>query len=424
MDPPLFRNQSLVAHRQSGFGPVSIASPPSHTLFLAGSVLAASLIVLWLIFGHYTRRERAIGTLVPQAGLVKVAAREGGTITEVLVSEGDTVTRGQALLRISGEKSSQALGNTSSGVTTSIKEQEAELTDEMKGVEQLGAQKKQALRRSEDLLFRQLEQYRRQLSLSSQLTVSYVSLLERIRPLVKQGYVSQLQIQQQEAQTLDSKAQTEVLIRQKTDTERQLSDTRSQLDQLPIDSDNKLNELRRQRAQLQQAILENEAARLTTTVAASNGTVSSLLAVGGQTVTVGEPLLTLLPAASPLEAQLLVPSSAIGFVHIGTPVKLHFVAFPYQKFGIQGGHVTQVSRSALTVSEAATIAGEQPQDGQSRYRIRVAIDAQHINAYGKPQNLLPGMAVEADLMLDRRTLLEWLFEPLFGARQRLMEARP
>jgi hypothetical protein len=31
------------------------------------------------------------------------------------------------------------------------------------------------------------------------------------------------------------------------------------------------------------------------------------------------------------------------------------------------------------------------------------------------------MTVEADMLLDRRTLFEWLFEPLFGARQRMKE---
>lgn len=424
MDAPLFRPQSLARQQSSGLGPVSIASPPSHRVWVAGAVLSAAVIVLWLVFGHYTRRERAVGILVPGSGLVRLAAREAGTVTEVLVSEGDVVVAGQALLRISGEKRSQALGNTGAGVAESLAMQDAALQAEAHGVDRVTSRQGDALRQSETLLNRQLGQFARQLDLARQQSASYTAVLERIRPLVKKGYVSQLQIQQQEAQAIDAEAQTQALMRQKAETERQLSDVQSQLAQLPASSENKRSELLRQRAQLHQSMLENEAGRSNTVVASSAGTVSSLLAVPGQSVAAGEPLLALVPTSSSLEAQLLVPSSAVGFVHVGTPVRLHYVAFPYQKFGIQPGHVTRVSKSALTAGEAATLGAEGADDRQPRYRIRVALDRQTILAYGKAERLLPGMGVEAELMLDRRTLLEWILEPVFGARQRMTEVGP
>lgn len=388
-------------------------------MWVAGALLCALVVGSTLTFGHYTRRERSLGTLVPTTGLVRLTARDAGTVWEVLVSEGTAVVPGQALLRISGEKNSQAWGHTASAVTASLIMQEVALQAEMLGVDRLAAQQRDALRQSEVLLNGELRGFARQLDIAHQQTAGYVALLERIRPLVAKGFVSQLQVQQLEAQALDAKAQTEALLRQKADAQRQRSDTRSQLAQLPTNSDTKRSELRRQHAQLQQAMLENEAGRLSTVVATSAGTVSSLLAVVGQSLVPGEPLLAMVPTSSSLEAHLLVPSSAIGFVRIGTPVKLHYVAFPYQKFGIQNGHVTQVSRSALTASEAAATGSETPENHPSRYRIRVALDRQTIVAYGKAERLLPGMAVEADLMLDRRTLLEWLLEPLLGVRQRI-----
>jgi membrane fusion protein len=168
-------------------------------------------------------------------------------------------------------------------------------------------------------------------------------------------------------------------------------------------------------------MLENEAGRLSTVVATSSGTVSSLLIVAGQSVAPGDTLLAIVPDSSPLEAQLLVPSSAIGFVRVGTPVRIRYTAFPYQKFGIQSGAVTQVSRSALTPNEAGALGGEVMENRQLRYRVRVSLDRQSVLAYGKMERLLAGMTVEADLLLDRRTLLEWLIEPLLGARERLRE---
>jgi membrane fusion protein len=48
------------------------------------------------------------------------------------------------------------------------------------------------------------------------------------------------------------------------------------------------------------------------------------------------------------------------------------------------------------------------------YRIKAELESQSIGAYGKPEPLRPGMQVEADILLDRRRLIEWIFEPLLS----------
>lgn len=162
---------------------------------------------------------------------------------------------------------------------------------------------------------------------------------------------------------------------------------------------------------------ENDVARESVLRAARAGTVTAVLVKPGQSVEAGQSLLSLLPKSSPLEAQLLVPSSAVGFIHAGTAVVLHYQAFPYQKFGVQRGAVAEVSRSALTPAEVTQILGETPPP-TPLYRVEVKLAAQHIDAYGKRQSLLPGMALDADLLLDRRRMIEWIFEPLYGMARR------
>jgi membrane fusion protein len=389
--------------------------------WVACAVVSATMIVALLVFGHYTRRERALGSLVPQDGLVRLSARDGGVVSEVLVSEGQQVSAGQTVLRISGDKSSRAMGSTGSGVAVSLALQKAALDTEIRDIDQIAIEQEEGLRRSEALVKRELGQFARQLKLIRQQSESQIAFLERIRPLVHKGYVSQVQVQQHETQALDSKAQIEVLMRQQAGKERELSDVLSEIAQLPASSESKQSELGRQRAQLEQATIENEAGRMNEVVSGSSGMISSLLAVVGQSVSPGEVLLAVVPAASPLEAHLMLPSSAIGFVRVGTRVQLHYVAFPYQKFGIQSGHVTQVSKSALSANEISALGGDAVEDRRPRYRVRVALDRQTIPVYNESERLLAGMSVEADILLDRRTFLEWLLEPLFGVRQRLRE---
>jgi membrane fusion protein len=124
-----------------------------------------------------------------------------------------------------------------------------------------------------------------------------------------------------------------------------------------------------------------------------------------------------LPEDAKLEAHLFAPSRSIGFVRSGQPVLLRYPAFPSQKFGSQHAHVVAVSRNALTAGDL----GFTPPEGgrEALYRIRASLDSQQILAYGKPEALQAGMLVEADILLDRRRLIEWIFDPLLSLTGRL-----
>jgi membrane fusion protein len=267
------------------------------------------------------------------------------------------------------------------------------------------------------LLQSQLNQIHTQLDIEQQQVASNQKLLDRIEPLGAKGYVSAVQIQQQRSAVLDAKSQYKSLQRQQLDTRQQLAAASQQLAQLPLDAASKRNDTERQLAGVAQSIAQNELQRATVLRAPSNGTVSTVLPKPGQMVSAGQSLLSILPADSTLQAQLLVPSRAIGFIDPGSHVVLRYEAFPYQKFGQQYGHVTDVSRSALSSSEIEALIGQQSQ--QPLYRVQVKLDRQFVRAYGRDEPVKPGMALQADILLDRRSLLQWVFEPLYGMAQHL-----
>jgi membrane fusion protein len=53
------------------------------------------------------------------------------------------------------------------------------------------------------------------------------------------------------------------------------------------------------------------------------------------------------------------------------------------------------------------------------FRITVAMDEPQLRAFGATQPLVAGMRMQADVLLERRRLIEWLFEPLLGLSGRL-----
>jgi membrane fusion protein len=151
------------------------------------------------------------------------------------------------------------------------------------------------------------------------------------------------------------------------------------------------------------------------------GELAALLVQPGQAVTAGQTLATLLPAGSSLEAELYVPTRAAGHLRPGMPVRLRVDAFPYARYGQITGHVREVARSAVTANEADTGALDPLRaqvGGAGVYRVRVALDApgaDDATLAWRPL-LRSGMHVQASLVGEKRTLLQWALEPLEALR--------
>ncbi|MCK6428581.1 MAG: HlyD family efflux transporter periplasmic adaptor subunit, partial [Burkholderiaceae bacterium] len=124
---------------------------------------------------------------------------------------------------------------------------------------------------------------------------------------------------------------------------------------------------------------------------------------------------TVLPKGSGLQAQLLVPTRAVGFVQPGNEVVMRYEAFPFQRFGQYRGTVQAVSRTVWTPGEkVGPMTVREP-----AYRVDVALERQTVSAGGQEIALRPGMLVNADILLEKRTVLEWIFEPVLELKGRL-----
>jgi len=414
---PLFRDEASHAHRPQSLGTIRLATPVSHQVWGICAAASTVAIVLWLCLGHYTRREHVTGTLVPQAGLLNVTARSAGTITRLDVDAGARVHAKAPLLTISGDRSSAAMGDTDAVVDAQLRTQEAQARATLRDLPAQAASQAKDLHTRIEMLREQVTQTDGQLLLQREEAASAEQLFEKAGPVHDKGDISTIEYDQLRDTALNDQAGIKQLQGQRLTTEQQLSSLQAQLTQLPLMTAATAHQLRSQLAQLDAQLAQNEVDRNSVLRATRTGVVSSLLVKPGQSVNAGQTLLTILPQGSSLQAQLLVPSSAIGFVHKGTPVVLHYQAFPYQKFGVQHGTVIEVSRSALSPLDVTVFLGQQAPP-EPLYRVLVKLAKQDIQVYGKRQALLPGMSVDADLLLDHRRMIQWIFEPLYGIAKR------
>lgn len=106
----LFRAEAVEAQRPQPLGAIRLATPVSQQVWGLTAAAVTAAIVLWLCLGHYTRREQVTGLMVPQAGLLTVTSRSAGVVSRLNVKPGMRVRDGEALLTISSDENSAALG--------------------------------------------------------------------------------------------------------------------------------------------------------------------------------------------------------------------------------------------------------------------------------------------------------------------------
>lgn len=414
----VYRSEVVRAQRTSSMGSIVVASKPSNWII---SLFALTLVVCLVLFGcfaKYTRRESVRGQLLPTTGLIAIEASSKGTVTKLYVREGQAVAKGQLIAELTEPQSATALGETHALVSSELDKERAHLESDM------AERSKEAKLQSDDIIRRlsllqaQVDEIVHQETLVGQKAVASKEMVGRMQPLNKAGYISDLQLQQQEAAALDNEGQQKALARQRLDLLTQISAVRRELSQVPLETTTRNNETSRQIAELNRTRVENEEKHHLLLHAPADGIISALVVEPGEVVGAGQSLMTLLPQGAELYAQLLVPSRAIGFIRQGDTVTLRYRAFPYQEFGQYFGHVSDISRTALSAGQVTTVSGQTSSD-EPLYRVKVDLNDRSVQAYGRKESLLPGMALDADVRIDRRTLLQWAFEPLYGAQRRL-----
>jgi membrane fusion protein len=408
----VFRQQVLDARKTEWLGSISLAMPLPYRLLAAAAALAAVALAVLFVFGRYTRHEQAQGQLVPSLGLLAIAAPSSGVVTRALVAPNARVEKDQPLIELSTELDSPTLGKTRAAVAEELRAERARLEHDLESQQQLASRKADDARSRAAIARRELAQIDEQLRVQNKQVESASALLEKVQPLEARGYLSGLQKQQLESNALAARAELIALQRQRTDKEAQIASLANEQVQLPLSADVEHNEVLRKIQQVDAALAQNEAQRAIVLRAPQAGVVADAVVADGQSVAAGQRLLSIVPEGSSLQAEFWLRSRAVGFVRPGSRVALRYHAYPYQKFGLQYGAVADVSASAVSAAEVSAVLGRK--SDEPLYRVVVELDRQSVAAYGKEQSLRPGMVLDGDILLDRRRLIDWVLEPVYG----------
>ncbi|MBV8911592.1 MAG: HlyD family type I secretion periplasmic adaptor subunit [Acetobacteraceae bacterium] len=134
----------------------------------------------------------------------------------------------------------------------------------------------------------------------------------------------------------------------------------------------------------------------------------------GSVMQSGEQLITLVPVDAPLEAEVNIPGSEAGFVHPGNPVNIKLDTLPYTQYGTVTGTVRVVSPDSFAANQddqqqpKRGVQQSRPVGGSTYYRARLTLDESKLHDTPDGFRLIPGMPLNADVKVGKRTLVSYL----------------
>ncbi|MDI2112662.1 HlyD family efflux transporter periplasmic adaptor subunit [Commensalibacter nepenthis] len=418
----LFRSQALSAKKDAWLGNVQDIQPISVRIICIASFLLTILFVLYFYYGSYTRRVHAVGNVMPSSGLVTIGSRVNGIITKKNIVEGQFVKKNDVLFVISVDSNSIS-GPTQEHINNLLKQQEKILNKQIEIKEQDAPIEKNNIFNSLSNLQKQHNKVTEQINKDNEiipLIQSSLVLIQKAKKLslaTNQEYQSQLFTY---AQILSTHAQ---FLQNQTTIEGQILDNVSKIKLFDNKRTSEVNELKKQLLQTKQQIIESEKQQNIYITAPIDGKITAVRGYIGQQIEANMSLASIIPKDDPLDAELYVSSSSIGFLKKQQVVILRYDAFPYQKFGFAKGIITEITYSPITskvmgkeaVSEQLVTEFTQNNSvntDHTLYRIRVRPTKEYILADGKIYYLHPGMRVQADIAVDNRKLYQWMFKPV------------
>ncbi len=359
-------------------------------------LLTLFVFTLWATWFDIDQLVRAQGQIIPQDKTQVIQAADGGVVTELRVSEGEIVSKGQVLALLESERARAGvdeISNRIAGLHISRLRAQAEATaqpprwgayeashaDLVQVQQQLYLQNNIALSKEESALTEQLSLAQNELNL--------------VKRLFDSGDISYIELMRTQRGVID--------VRQKLQgvQEKYKSDARRELAKIE-------EEITSQRSKLQerQSVLDH-----TEIQASLDGVVKSLrINTLGGVLRSGDELMQISPTSGGYIIEAKVNPGDIGQLQIGLPVTVRLDAYDYSIYGNLSGQLTYLSADTLS---------EQGPDGRAQvyYRAKVQLmpflPGQRIQA----NDVKAGMTASLDIRTGKRSLLTFIAKPITRA---------
>jgi len=409
----LFRPEAVEHYGRRLYGEIILATSLRSWVLTGIFMLLLVLAALALAFGSFPRKETVSGQIVAAQGLAKAVAPDGSVIRTVHVRPGDRVARGDLLVTLQPAlrlDDGAPVGELRLG---ELQAEEAAIQAQLQSLSARVAASLALLREEAQDLAARADGLMRLMKVEKERIALADEIIATAEPLLKDGYITRLELQERRQARLASLSRLEQLRLQAAEAAASQRKISHREQSLSASHTQERAALSLSLAALRGRIIDVRAQAAPAVTAAVAGTVVAVQATPGERARGHVALVTILPETGGLMAELYVPTSAAGFITAGQEVRLLMDAFPYQKFGPVNGVVDGVSEVAIEGDELRSSA----RDNAFLVRVRPLADSILDDAEDR-HALRPGMTLTADLILEDRAAWEALFAPFLRSLRR------
>lgn len=410
---------------------------PPQRLIIA-SALGLALLLVWSAFAQVDSVTRGIGKVIPSSKAQLVQPAEPAVVAEILVRGGQSVRKGQLLVRLDDAQSSSELGqleteNQRLAVRAQRLEQEASggalgcpagtVCEDERRLQQARVSAAQARERS---LAAAVEQRRRDmreadatadsLENSVRLAREQVTMLE---PMAAQGIVPRTELLTAQRELVDLQGRLSAARQASARASASIAQAQADLNSARLDfrqqALSERSEVTTRMAVNEQTIRGAEARQQRNELRApADGVVNDVqvTTVGGF-VNAGEKIMQIVPVGDRLLVEARVEPSDIAFIKVGDPAVVKVTAYDFSIYGGLQGRVQQVSADSI-FDEV---------DRKAYYTVLIETDDAYIRRGGRRFPIVPGMICDVEILTGRRSILSYLLKPIAKAFDRAMTER-
>jgi len=437
------------------YGAMLTEAPSIHRLTIWALAALILTFIIWAYFAALEQVTSGEGRVIPSSNTQIVQSLDGGILEELYVREGMSVVKGQPIARIDDTRFQSDVNQQKQEVDSlraNIIRLRAELSSILVGDDsnwrlQIKIAKKQIIFTNEfmekmpELVARQQQEYNGRIdSLINQLAIqgrkieqktqeiqeldSKVATLQRsydfankelslTRPLAEKNIIPEVELLKLERNVNDILGELEGVQLLRPKSESSLSETVLQRRETALkyrtDTRAELNKMQAELSRMNEAQVgvqdKVEKALMTSPVV---GTIKTIhINTLGGVITPGQPLMEIVPTQDKLLIEAKIKPQDIAFLHSGLPAIVKVTAYDFAKYGGLHGKVEHISADTT-----------QDDKGNSFYVIRVRTDSSSIIKKDKTElPIIPGMMTTVDVITGKRTVLEYILNPVLRAKQ-------
>lgn len=346
---------------------------------------------------------------------IKIQGLEG-LVSEIYAQPGSKVARGAPLFRLDRDFSLSADGQQRDAFDASLRDEQIQSADtiyqqrraELAARLNAAVQNLQGLERERAVLRQTLDQNRQMVAEAER----KVARLNEVESYVVADRIEQArsELSQLRIAAMDNQSREQRIASEMANARGGQTELRAQMALLEAEHDKGQREIRtRFERERQSAVIS----------AAEAGVVSFSNLLPGKMLRAGDVAMVIATnGRSELQAALSIPSRRRGFVRVGQTVRLKLDAFPYVRFGTHAATITAISNTTVAASSPSLSLKPDPDavasgSAEGDYIAWATLSGSTFAAEGRAHEILPGMRATASVVVEKRTIAEWLFAPIF-----------